>query len=255
MARPGKLANRKLVRQAPKASQANDCLFETARNTFLPFVEQEDLALDPSSFSSPAVWKMLHGGKVESKKDKSASSDFTWASDSNPVDSSQESSDERCPAAKTREAAYLSDSSVASAKVCWADMEDDDDNEAPISFEARVKSIEGPPETQPIAMPQCNVRTVTITNYPASCTKDYLVKAMESLGFEGKQDYFMLPMKGCANMGFAHIGFPDSDTTQHFAEHMAGFLLASPPGTSDDAKCNIIPSRVQGLVNCQPRSC
>jgi len=252
-ARKGKLVNQKIVKQAPEASQPDDQLFVTGRKTLLHVNEQADLDLEPRSHSVPAAWKMSRGwGEVESqKKDRSASKDSTYDGGS-PSVFSQETQDEGCPGSKTR-AAYLSDASFTSSKVCWADMADEDDEYDYLNFGAGVKSTEGPQETQQTAMPECKVRMIMITNLPASCTKDYLVKAMESLGFEGKQDYFMLPMRWSVHMGFAFIGFPDPDTTQQFAEHMAGFLLASPPGTSNDETSKIIPSGVQGLVNCQPR--
>lgn len=90
-----------------------------------------------------------------------------------------------------------------------------------------------------------DVKTVMMKNIPCGCSRSEVVDAIESLGFEGKYEFFYLPTRRCkSNVGYAFIGFPDPWVAAAFAKAATGYRFES---RKSPKTVTIVPARIQGL--------
>jgi len=91
-----------------------------------------------------------------------------------------------------------------------------------------------------------DVRTLMIKHIPCRCTREEVLDAIDSLGFEGTYEFFHLPTKrGQHNFGYAFISFWGQQTAIAFQSAMNGFIFRS--RQSSKSVC-VVPARIQGFA-------
>lgn len=95
------------------------------------------------------------------------------------------------------------------------------------------------------------ISTFMIRNIPNKYTRDMMITELDGLGFEGKYDFFYLPIDfhyGC-NFGYAFINIIDD--CAGFIREFNGKRLAFTRETSSKV-CQVVPAKVQGqMANAQ----
>eukprot|EP00451_Oxyrrhis_marina_P007664 CAMPEP_0204278296 /NCGR_PEP_ID=MMETSP0468-20130131/29782_1 /ASSEMBLY_ACC=CAM_ASM_000383 /TAXON_ID=2969 /ORGANISM="Oxyrrhis marina" /LENGTH=222 /DNA_ID=CAMNT_0051255181 /DNA_START=25 /DNA_END=693 /DNA_ORIENTATION=+ len=72
-----------------------------------------------------------------------------------------------------------------------------------------------------------NVTTVVIRNIPNLYTRDTIMGEIDELGFQGKYDFFYLPMGSRCNVGYAFINMLSNEWAQKFRAALHGKKLKS----------------------------
>lgn len=93
---------------------------------------------------------------------------------------------------------------------------------------------------------QEDVQTVMIRGIPCSCNKEDILVAIEELGFAERLDFFYVPLRRGRSLGYAFIGFPDTELTKDFARAMTGYKFSNKMSSKS---ITVVPASVQGLNN------
>jgi hypothetical protein len=88
--------------------------------------------------------------------------------------------------------------------------------------------------------------TVMLRNIPNKYTQRMLLDQLNSMGYEGKYDFFYLPIdfRNRCNVGYAFINFLSNSTAKLFKNHLDGYRLT---GFNSQKICEVSYARVQGL--------
>ena len=88
--------------------------------------------------------------------------------------------------------------------------------------------------------------TVMLRNIPNKYTQRMLLDQLSALGYEGKYDFFYLPIdfRNRCNVGYAFINFTSGDAAVEFKDHLHGYRLT---GFNSQKICEVSYARVQGL--------
>jgi hypothetical protein len=88
--------------------------------------------------------------------------------------------------------------------------------------------------------------TVMLRNIPNKYTQRMLLDQLNSMGYEGKYNFFYLPIdfRNRCNVGYAFINFLSSETAKVFKNHLDGYRLT---GFNSQKICEVSFARVQGL--------
>lgn len=87
--------------------------------------------------------------------------------------------------------------------------------------------------------------TVMMKNIPCACSRQDVLDAIASVGFEDLYDFFYLPIRSHKeNVGYAFVGFPDASLTQRFADAMNGYQFSA---RRSQKIVSIAPAKIQGL--------
>jgi hypothetical protein len=107
---------------------------------------------------------------------------------------------------------------------------------------APTEAPEPPAETSEVS----ETTTVMLRNIPNKYTQKMLMEVFDGRGFEGRYDFFYLPMdfRHNCNLGFAFANFDSEATLREFTEKFEGFKL---PGFNSTKVCQVSLARVQGL--------
>jgi len=95
------------------------------------------------------------------------------------------------------------------------------------------------------------ITTMQIRNIPNRCTKEEVLKHIDSLGFADQYDLFHMPMdkKRKSNLGFAFINFMQTEIATLFQRMMKGACITGERAQSTKKSCTVAPAAVQGLEN------
>lgn len=88
--------------------------------------------------------------------------------------------------------------------------------------------------------------TVMLRNIPNKYTQRMLLDQLNAMGYEGKYDFFYLPIdfRNRCNVGYAFINFVSTETAKVFKNHLDGYRLT---GFNSQKICEVSFARVQGL--------
>jgi hypothetical protein len=120
--------------------------------------------------------------------------------------------------------------------------------EAPAPDSAKTQATEKPRATS-----ECThdgVLTLMIKNMPCHCRRSDILAAIEEVGFKHRHDFFYVPTRRNRILGYAFIGFPDTNTANEFTAAMTGYEFknaASGKNSPSGKSVVIAPACLQGL--------
>jgi hypothetical protein len=241
-------------------------LYSTVRNSFMHFHDSD--AEIPDWLSVPRRSKSAPSLRREAEKETDAQSDFAWVWPKSsrlpclmPIAAPahlvlRDKGPESQLDAASHSAISIHDSLVcrpkpqpetmlvrSAGKSCWANSDDlmsqEDMSVYDQEFEIGEQALTFDSES--------NCYTVMIRNIPCGCSREDVLQAIDSVGFNGLYDFFYLPRRRYKTMGYGFIGFPDPHLTRSFAESMTGYRF---PTRNSKKVVSVVPARIQGLNSC-----
>lgn len=91
--------------------------------------------------------------------------------------------------------------------------------------------------------PDADVYTVMVRGIPCSCTREEILDAIDEVGFKGKHDFFYIPSRHSKYLGYAFVGFPDSQLADSFTKAMTGYRFK---GRKSPKVVYVTPAHIQG---------